>query len=201
LTLRLAGLEPEDGRPALRRRELDIAVVHHYDLLPLPGVDPAERHDLCTDPVVVVLPEDDPAAAGGPVDLADLGTRRWLSVDPGTSCHRMLQRACGAAGFVPDVIAHAAEYGPVLALVAAGAGVTLLPRLGVGAVRGVGGRRPPTPSQMAPEPSGVPAGAVVRPLARPIERHVFALTNRAGERHPAVAAVLDHLRKAAAGAG
>ncbi|MGW5667959.1 LysR family transcriptional regulator [Micromonospora sp. NPDC003776] len=178
LVLRLDELEPEQSLGALHRGELDVAVAHSYDLLPLALPAGCLRHDLLTDPVVAALPAEDPVARdGGPVDLVALAERAWLSVPSVTSCHQMLQRACGAAGFVPRVIAQTSEYGPILALVAAGAGVALLPRMGAPAV---------------------PEGVVLRPLAAPVNRHVFALTRRGGERHPARRAVLDHLARAAA---
>ncbi|SCE71527.1 DNA-binding transcriptional regulator, LysR family [Micromonospora viridifaciens] len=178
LVLRLTELEPEESLVALNRGELDLAVAHSYDLLPLALPAGCERHELLTDPVVAALPEDDPVARdSAPVALGALAERPWLSVPSVTSCHQMLQRACGAAGFVPRVIAQTSEYGPVLALVAAGAGVTLLPRLGVPVV---------------------PEGVALRPLARPVNRHVFAVTRRGGGRHPAHRAVLDHLTRAAA---
>lgn len=178
LVLRLTELEPEQSLVALNRGEIDLAVAHSYDLLPLALPVGCERRDLLTDPVVAALPEDDPVARdGGPVALAGLAERAWLSVPSVTSCHQMLQRACGAAGFVPRVIAQTSEYGPLLALVAAGAGVALLPRMGAPAV---------------------PAGVALRPLAAPVNRHIFAVTRRGGERHPAHRAVLDHLGRAAA---
>jgi DNA-binding transcriptional LysR family regulator len=60
-----------------------------------------------------------------------------------------------------------------MALVAAGLGVALVPRLG----------------QVA-----VPPGAIIRPLTEPAPaRHVFAATRAGAERRPTVAAVLDAL--------
>jgi DNA-binding transcriptional LysR family regulator len=129
-----------------------------------------------TDPVVVALPEADPVAlGGGRVELGVLSDHAWLSVPSDTSCHQMLQRACGASGFVPQLVAQTGDYAAVLALIAAGAGVTLMPLLGA---------------------RNIPPGVVLRPLARPINRHIFAITRHGGERHPAVNVVLDRLRAA-----
>ena len=41
----------------------------------------------------------------------------------------MIRRACARAGFAPHVVARATDFGVLLALVAAGAGVTLVPAL------------------------------------------------------------------------
>jgi len=177
LVLRVAGMEPEESLSALARGEIELALAHFYDLLPCALPPACERFDLLTDPVVVALPDKDAADHGGrPVDLASLGDRAWLSVPSDTSCHEMLQRACGVAGFVPRVIAQIGDYAAVLALIAAGAGVTLLPRLGA---------------------QHVPSGVALLPLARPINRHIFAVTRHRGDRHPAVSTVLEHLDRAA----
>lgn len=176
LKLRLVGMEPEESLPALSRGEVEIAVAHSYDLLPFTVPPTCERHELLTDPVVVALPEADPVALSGePIDLAVLSDHAWLSVPSDTSCHQMLQRACGASGFVPQLVAQTGDYAAVLALIAAGAGVTLLPLLGA---------------------RNIPPGVVLRPLARPVSRHIFAITRHGGERHPAVNVVLDRLRTA-----
>jgi DNA-binding transcriptional LysR family regulator len=41
----------------------------------------------------------------------------------------MIQRACARAGFVPRVVARATDFAVLLSLVAAGAGLTLVPDL------------------------------------------------------------------------
>ena len=45
----------------------------------------------------------------------------------------MVQRACGAAGFVPDVVAQCTDYASTLAIVRAGGGVALVPELALDA--------------------------------------------------------------------
>ncbi|MFU8854416.1 LysR family transcriptional regulator [Micromonospora sp. SL1-18] len=179
LVLRVTGMEPEESLAALTRGEIDLAIAHSYDLLPFALPPTCERYDLLNDPVVAALPEREAAEyCGRPVDLAVLSNRSWLSVPSDTSCHEMLQRACGVAGFVPHVVAQTGDYSAVLALIAAGAGVTVLPRLGA---------------------QHVPPGVTLVALARPINRTVFAVTRHRGDRHPAVSAVLDHLCRAARG--
>jgi DNA-binding transcriptional LysR family regulator len=175
LQLRLFSMEPGDAVVALARGEIELAVAYSYDLLPFAVPPSCEQYDLLDDPVLVALPESY-GERPGPVDLSTLSDVPWMSVTGDTSCHEMLQRACGLAGFVPRLIAQCDNYPPVLALIAAGAGVTLLPRLSA-----------------APVPSGV----VLSTLQHEINRHVFAVTRHGGERQPAVGVVLDHLRRAA----
>ena len=54
----------------------------------------------------------------------------WIVGSPDTLCHAMAVRACQAAGFTPRIRHHADDFATVLALVAAGQGVALVPQLG-----------------------------------------------------------------------
>ncbi|MGW5850182.1 LysR substrate-binding domain-containing protein [Streptomyces sp. NPDC055254] len=55
----------------------------------------------------------------------------WITATPGTLCHAMTVRACQAAGFTPRVRHQVDEFATVLALVAAGLGVAVVPQLGI----------------------------------------------------------------------
>ncbi|MEV6676837.1 LysR substrate-binding domain-containing protein [Streptomyces erythrochromogenes] len=55
----------------------------------------------------------------------------WITATPGTLCHAMTTRACQAAGFTPRVRHQVDEFATVLALVAAGQGVAVVPQLGI----------------------------------------------------------------------
>ncbi|MFF2193842.1 LysR family transcriptional regulator [Streptomyces sp. NPDC058157] len=55
----------------------------------------------------------------------------WITATPGTLCHTMTLRACQAAGFTPRVRHRIDEFATVLALVAAGQGVAVVPQLGM----------------------------------------------------------------------
>jgi DNA-binding transcriptional LysR family regulator len=88
----------------------------------------------------------------------------------------MIQRACARAGFAPRVVARATDFAVLLSLVAAGAGVTLVPELAA--------RRPP------------PGVRLLTP-AEPVTRQIFTVARRGGDRKPAVRVVLDALAEAA----
>lgn len=177
--LRLLEMEPDRSVEALRRQQVDLAVAHSYSLLPRELPAGLEQHPLMTDPVVLVLPAGR-AEPGKVLELADFAADRWLVPDRAVSCYEMTRRACGAAGFVPRVVAEATDFSVLVALVAAGAGVALVPRLAL-------------PDQRAP---GRSAGVTTHPLADPVSRHVFALTRAGTARLPAVRAVLDALASA-----
>ena len=172
--LDLTEMEPEESLPAVLRNETDVAVAHEYDLLPRP-LDPLfERRDLLDDPVVLAIPADYPA--DGPVPLATLAGQPFLAPRQGTSCAEMIQRACARAGFVPRVVARASDFQVLLSLVAAGAGVTLVPGLAA---------------------RWLPPRVRLVPPAEPVTRRVFAVSRRGGDRKPAVRVVLDALSAAA----
>jgi DNA-binding transcriptional LysR family regulator len=172
--LDLTEMEPEESLPAVLRGETDVAVAHEYDLLPRP-LDPLfERRELLDDPVVLAIPADYPA--DGPVPLAALAGQPFLAPRQATSCAEMIQRACARAGFVPRVVARASDFQVLLSLVAAGAGVTLVPGLAA---------------------RWLPPRVRLVPPADPVTRRVFTVSRRGGDRKPAVRVVLDALSAAA----
>jgi DNA-binding transcriptional LysR family regulator len=128
LELMVTELDPADVPDALRSGALDIALTHEYDYVPTPP-DPA----LATEPLLeeaIYL-----ASSGPPPALAADAIRLhraapWIMASPGTLCHAMAVRACQAAGFAPRIRHHADDFATVLALVAAGQGVALVPQLG-----------------------------------------------------------------------
>jgi len=186
-------MEPEEALPALLRGETDVAVVHDYDLLPRP-LDPLfERRELRPDPVVIAVPADHPlAGSDAPVPLSALSGQPFLAPRDTTSCAEMIQRACARSGFVPRIVARATDFGVLLSLVAAGAGVTLVPTLATRGESGIAGQ-PGTAGAAA----GQPGGARLLWPAEPVTRQIFAVSRRGGDRQPAVRVVLDALVDAA----
>jgi DNA-binding transcriptional LysR family regulator len=175
--LGLDELEPEESLPAVLRGEADVAVAHEYDIFPRP-LDPLfERRDLLADPVRLAVPAGHRLPDGPPVELASLGKEPFLAPRVGTACAEMIQRACARAGFVPRVVARATDFHVLLSLVAAGAGVTLVPQLATGPL---------------------PAGVRLLSPAEPVTRQIFTVSRRGGDRQPAVRVVLDALLDAAA---
>lgn len=133
LELMVTELDPAAVPDALRSGALDVALVHEYEFVPAPR-DPA----LDTEPL---LEEAIYLASAGPPPTVGEGTARrdpvgghrdspWIMASPGTLCHTMAVRACQAAGFTPRIRHHADDFVTVLALVAAGQGVALVPQLG-----------------------------------------------------------------------
>ncbi|WP_447004200.1 LysR family transcriptional regulator [Saccharothrix isguenensis] len=137
LDLMVTELDPVDMPDALRDRRLDVALWHDYDTAPVerdPGVDSVRLLD---ETVFLAVPADTwPDAAGETTGDAAAdpieGAREaaWIVGSPGTLCHTVAMRVCQTAGYTPRVRHHADDFTAVLALVAAGQGVALVPELG-----------------------------------------------------------------------
>jgi DNA-binding transcriptional LysR family regulator len=115
----------------LRTGELDLAVVFDF-----PGAgenigEGLELHPLLDQPFDIVLPPNHPRAGEKRVRPADLANDDWVLQDfgPGSPTLRLIGRMCAAAGFEPRVAFRVNDCQVILAMVAAGEGVSILPRL------------------------------------------------------------------------
>jgi DNA-binding transcriptional LysR family regulator len=171
----LSELEPEDALPALKLGEADVAVVHAYDFSPRGADQSVELTPLMEDELHVAVPAAHPAA-GDEIALEALAGERWIAGYLDTACHRVVLTACRAAGFEPRIVAQTNDFRVVLALVAAGQGVAIVPGLAV---------------------DGPPAGVcLARPAGTRLARRVLGAVRAGGGEHPAVVALLDALRDA-----
>jgi DNA-binding transcriptional LysR family regulator len=196
LRVSTAEMEPEDSLPALKLGELDLAIAQDYVFAPAPADAAVERTDLFDDPLMVALPaahplarDDDGAARGAPsegvplarddgaVDLAALEGEPWVAGREGSFCHTVVVQSARRAGYEPDLAHITNDFTVVYALVAAGAGVALVP--------GLAGPPPP--------------GVVLRPIAGAApSRRIYAAVRAGSGARPAVAAMLDALTSTAA---
>ncbi|MEU8915047.1 LysR family transcriptional regulator [Streptomyces nigrescens] len=156
---------------------------------PTPRDPKFSRVSLLADPLDVALSAGHPLAAEPGLRLADLADEPWIFGSSGP-WSQITTTACENAGFVPEQAHAAADWSAIWAMVAAGMGVALVPRMamagGVGAGRGV--RRE--------HGSG---GVALRVLhADQPRRHVIAAARRGSEGAPGPARVLAALRQAAA---
>jgi DNA-binding transcriptional LysR family regulator len=176
---RLALIAAEQEAPecfvALARGDVDIAISMASRQAPAAEDARFHRRPLTTDTLDAVLPSGHPLAAEQELELAALAGETFVGPPDGSSCHDVTITGCAAAGFAPAFTHRTLDFHTTMALVAAGLGVALVPRLGQAVV---------------------PPGAVVRPLRAPAPaRHVFAATRAGAERRPAVAAVLEALAR------
>lgn len=174
LTVQLTTAEPEAALGALTDGAADVAVVHEYSNVPRRMPDHLEVATLGTDPVMLVLPGG--ASHGEVVELQSLKTRSWIAPSRQRTCFDMVERACGLAGFRPNIVAESDDFDVQLALVRAGVGVALIPRLAL---------------------DRVPDGVSVLEVTPALERHVFVATRAELRDDPCTSRVITALHTAA----
>jgi DNA-binding transcriptional LysR family regulator len=172
--LRLTELEPDPAIAAVARGAVELAITHAYsNVPPLPaqGLLPTP---LVTEEVLlaVTTTTTPPTTRTGTARLADLATSDWVIPHADLTCAEMVKRACGMAGFQPNIVAEATDYSVQLQLVAAGIGVALVPRLAAQAL---------------------PDGLRLLPLHQPVERHHFALTRLSARTDTGIRRILELL--------
>lgn len=115
-------------RELLLMREVEVALVWEYEWSPFED-DAIETELLLDDPTVLVVASGSEVGREVPVKLSSLANERWIIRADGHPVADVLTRSCHAAGFAPDVAYDAHDYQEAQAMVAAGLGVALAPRL------------------------------------------------------------------------
>lgn len=175
LRVMLYEIEAPECFSRLEAGDCDLVITVDYRGGPLRRDGRYHRRDLILDPLDVALPGDHELVTKDAVGLEDLAGEPWILGGVGGPCHEVTMAACAAAGFNPDVRHHVNDWGAALALVAAGAGIALVPRLA-------------TPSITTPRMAIRPLGGPVRPT-----RHIYAAVRNGSEHSPALALLLDAL--------
>jgi molybdate transport repressor ModE-like protein len=126
--------EPDEAAARLKCGEADLALVYDHDSTP--GLLPPELEltHLIDDRYDVIVPKDHALADRRRLSLADFAEEPWVASTSLCGCRRITESVCREAGFEPRVAFEADETLAAQALVAAGVGVTLLPRMALTAV-------------------------------------------------------------------
>lgn len=168
LELMVTELDPVDVPDALHSGALDVALTFVYDYVPT-APDPALESEPLLAEIVYLA-----SANQAQTSIEDCRDAPWIAGSPGTLCHTLIIRACEAQGFTPRIRHYADDFGTVLALVAAGQGVSLIPQFGL---------------------PGTPSGVALIPLA---SRRRSSIACRRGTRqHPAIEAFIEAIRESA----
>jgi DNA-binding transcriptional LysR family regulator len=116
---------------SLRRGDIDVGVSFDYPEIGDTFADDLAQVPLLDDPFDVVVPRGHRLERKQTIRFADLAAERWLLGDFGldSPSFRMIDRRCREAGFDPTVAYRINDCQMAQALVAAGEGVALLPRL------------------------------------------------------------------------
>lgn len=174
LSLGLREMEPDQALLLVSRGSLDVAIVVSWSNAPLAIPEQLAREHLFDDQADLALPADHPLASRSSVDLEELADQDWISWSRGSICHDWLVQTLRNLGTEPRIAHTAMEHATQLALVGAGLGAAVIPRLGRGSI-----------------PSTVRLMQMSSPLVRPI----FAVWPKGSTRRPAVAAFIDALRE------
>lgn len=114
------GVEQED---ALRNGEIELATSLR------PTDEDIAWMQICDDPMMVALPQAHPLSASEGIRLPTLAAEPIVGFENGFMLSKLIRESCHAEGFEPRVVAEVSHPDFGLALVAAGTGVMLLPRL------------------------------------------------------------------------
>ncbi|MFF9198482.1 LysR family transcriptional regulator [Streptomyces sp. NPDC014779] len=134
LDARLTEVDPHLSVDLVGRGVLDLAVAHDWDIASLPVPPGVEQEVIGDDLCDILVPEGHPLAGRDGVRREDLSQERWITQPPGTVCHDWLIRTLRATGYEPLIAHQAEENHTQVALVGAGLGIALVPRLGRGAL-------------------------------------------------------------------
>jgi DNA-binding transcriptional LysR family regulator len=165
LDLQLTELDPAEVPAALLERRLDVGLIQDYDVVPLETGPGLSSVPLLDETVHLAV-----AASSTVGTLRDAARAGWILAGPGTLCLTATLRLCETAGFTPRARHRVDDFGTVLALVAAGQGVALVPQLATG---------------------GLPSGVRLLPL--PTRRRTRIAFRQGAAAHPAVAAFIAAL--------
>ena len=176
LRLVVRDLEAPEVFDAIALGDLDVGISMDHSSAPSRDDERFARFDLMRDILDVALPAEHPLVCRE-IELRDLADEDWIVPPDGWSCEDVIRVSCAAAGFSPRVAHRSHDWTAIMAMVGAGLGVAVVPRL----------------AQDAP-----PEGVVIRRLeGEPAARHLFVTCRRGAEEHPAVGAVIDAIQDVA----
>ena len=173
LALTLSEREPWDTVDLVSTGHSEIGVVHSWGDVPLSIPDHLVTTELHRDIADVIAHRDHPLAQLAKVTPHDLVAEDWIATPEGTICRQWLNRMYAGTGHLPRIAHVSMEFDSHLALVRAGLGIALIPRMGRAALGG-----------------DLVAVRVVDPVPT---REILALHRRTMAASPAVTAVLTAL--------
>jgi DNA-binding transcriptional LysR family regulator len=177
ISLRIDEAEQPGSLSLLDAGALDIAITVEYALGPSRDDPRYHRTWLCRDPLRIVVPRGHALAGGTSARVGDLAGDPWVAGAVGHPCFDITMAACTVAGMTPRIAHRVDAWDAAIALVASGAGVSLVPALALGA--------------SSPDVSVL--------TVRPEEpaRSIQAVVRSGSQDAPHIAAVLSALRDAA----
>lgn len=132
---------------------------------------------LLEEPYFAIVPAWHALADRGQVPLAELADEAWVDNDFARgACRQVVLEACASVGFSPGFHVETHDYATAISFVAAGVGITLVPRLGMG--------------------TSLPSGVVAVPVVDPTPTRRISVRTRSSLRdNPAAGRVVELLRE------
>ena len=162
--------EPHESIPRLVRRDVDVIIINDWQNAPIALPEGLTKAPLFDDVADIALPPGHRLAKSRTIKLSDLSGEEWIAWPSGSICHDFLMHTLRKQGHEPKVAHTAGEYATQLALVAAGLGCCVLPRLGRGAV---------------------PAGVTVVQSEPALRRHLYAAWRTHSTRRTVIQATVE----------
>jgi DNA-binding transcriptional LysR family regulator len=134
LRIRLRELEPWDAVDHVASGRADVALVHRWGDVVLEIPEHLDRRTVHHDEAEVIMRDDHPLAGRDRLTPTDLADESWIATPDDTICRQWLSRMYDGTGRIPRIEHVSMEFASHLALVSAGLGIALVPRLGRGAL-------------------------------------------------------------------
>jgi DNA-binding transcriptional LysR family regulator len=167
--------EPHQSIPNLVRRDVDLIIINDWENAPIALPEGITKAPLFDDVADIALPPGHRLARtkSKTIKLSDLAGEAWIVWPSGSICHDFLMHTLRTAGREPTIAHTAGEYQTQLALVAAGLGCCVLPRLGRG---------------------DVPKGVTIAPSQPALRRHVYAAWRTHATRRKVIQAAVEQFQ-------
>lgn len=167
--------EPHTSIPNLVRRNVDLIIINDWQNAPIALPEGLSRAPLFDDVADIALPPGHRLSKARTIKLSELAGEEWIAWPSGSICHDFLMHTLRSTGSEPKIAHTAGEYETQLALVAAGLGCCVLPRMGRGAV---------------------PKGVTVVKSEPALRRHVSAAWRTHATRRSAIRATVEEFQQA-----
>lgn len=175
LRVSLTEREPWETIDLVAAGHFELGIVHRWGDVPVDIPEHVVAVVVAHDVADALVPADHRLATRRKVTPRDLVDEEWIATPEGTICRQWLRRMQERTGKPPRIAHQAVEFESHIALVAAGLGIALVPRLG-----------------RAPLPDAVIALPVHDPVPT---REITVLYRRSMHDSPAVQAVVTALRQ------
>lgn len=130
LDVHLLERDPWEAIDLVATGQSDVGVVHSWGEVPLAIPEHVERLPIAVDTADLLVPSTHRLARRRTVRPHELRGERWIATPEGTICREWLMRMHDGSGTLPDIVHRSGEFETHVALVSAGLGIALVPRLG-----------------------------------------------------------------------